>query len=56
MFNAIIAFFSSFNPIVFGAVLAAGAVIVVRKPGRAVALRSTGNRQGTGKAPWRHQA
>jgi hypothetical protein len=53
MFSAIISFFSSFNPIVFAAVLGMGAAILVRKPHRPVALRPTGSRQGASKSSWR---
>ncbi len=53
MFNALFAFFSSFNPIVFGLVLSVGAVILVRRPGSAVPLRTSAERQSASKAPWR---
>ena len=55
MLNAILNFFSAFNPIVFGAVLAAGAVIGVRRPSRLVALRPSGPRASAEKGQWRHQ-
>jgi hypothetical protein len=54
MFSAIFSFFSSFNPIVFAAVLGVGAAILVRKPHRPVALRSAGSRHGASKSSWRH--
>lgn len=50
MFSAILTFFSSFNPIVFAAILGAGAVTLVRRPGRQVALRPTIQHEGTGKS------
>jgi hypothetical protein len=53
MINAIVAFFSSFNPIVFCMVLACGALILFRRPTPTSAVHlSHRERTGSGAA-WR---
>jgi hypothetical protein len=53
MVNAIISFFSSFNPIVFCFILACGALIVFRRRSSPVPLRATEHSRSGSNATWR---